>query len=180
MGAPHKPDHVLLMCTIFSRYDEAVRWALERLRERWGEPSAISDFFPFGETEYYRPSMGDALRVQIAAFGEIDQGDLAGIKIWTNALEAEYAAFAPHPEARPLNLDPGYLTPDKFVLATTKDAAHRLYLGNGIFGEVTLWYARGAWQEREWTYPNYRRSDYREFLLRCRKALLARRRETNA
>ena len=40
----------------------------------------------------------------------------------------EYAALSRHPEPRPLNLDPGYLTPAKLVLASTKDHAHRIYL----------------------------------------------------
>jgi len=59
------------------------------------------------------------------------------------------------------------------VLATTKDASHRIYLRDGIFGEVTLHFSRGAWRERDWTYPNYRREDYKDFLLACRKLLLA-------
>jgi hypothetical protein len=48
------------------------------------------------------------------------------------------------PEPRPLNLDPGYLTEAKLVLATTKDRNHRLYLDRGIFAEVTLCYQRGG------------------------------------
>jgi hypothetical protein len=67
-----------------------------------------------------------------------------------------------------LNLDPGYLTAAKLVLASTKDHAHRLYLGQGIYGEVTLSYRQGHWQHREWTYPDYRRADFQDFFLRLR------------
>jgi hypothetical protein len=69
-------------------------------------------------------------------------------------------------------LDPGYLAPGKFVLASTKDHAHRLYLGQGIYGEVTLVFQGGKWLPQEWTYPNYRRGDYHDFLTRCRQRYL--------
>lgn len=77
-----------------------------------------------------------------------------------------------HAESRPLNLDPGYLTPAKLVLASTKDHAHRIYLRDGIFAEVTLVYRKGKWQPLEWTYPDYRRDDYQQFFTRCRERLL--------
>ena len=61
--------------------------------------------------------------------------------------EDEYAAVAGHAEPRPLNLDPGYLTLGKLVLASTKDFAHRIYLGRGIYAEVTLYYRHRRWQD---------------------------------
>ena len=77
-----------------------------------------------------------------------------------------------HPEPRPLNLDPGYITAAKLVLASTKDHAHRIYLQDGIYAEVTLAYRHRAWQPLEWTYPDYRRADFQEFFTRCREFLL--------
>ena len=66
----------------------------------------------------------------------------AGDQRW----EEEYAAAAGHAEPRPLNLDPGYLTLGKLVLASTKDFAHRIYLGRGIYAEMTLFYRHHRWQ----------------------------------
>ena len=77
----------------------------------------------------------------------------------------------PVPESRPLNLDPGYLTAAKLVLASTKDHSHRLYLAEGIYAEVTLYYRDGRWQPREWTFPDYRRADYQEFFNAARRLL---------
>jgi len=34
-----------------------------------------------------------------------------------------------------VNIDPGYISLGKLVLASTKDHAHRLYLGEGVYGE---------------------------------------------
>jgi hypothetical protein len=79
---------------------------------------------------------------------------------------------------RPLNLDPGYLELAKLVLASTKDHAHRIYLGQGIHAEVTLQYRQKAgWQPQPWTFPDYRRADYHEFFDRCREYLHRRLRE---
>ena len=73
---------------------------------------------------------------------------------------------------RPLNLDPGYITPAKLVLASTKDHAHRIYLRDGIYAEVTLSFRGRKWQPLEWTYPDYRRDDYQRFFTECREWLL--------
>jgi hypothetical protein len=72
---------------------------------------------------------------------------------------------------RPLNLDPGYLTPGKLVLASTKDFAHRIYLSQGIYAEVTLQYKHRTWKHHEYTFPDYRRADYQRFLSECREIM---------
>jgi len=41
------------------------------------------------------------------------------------------------------------------VLATTKNYAHRIYLGGGIYAEVTLRYQGGTFRPWPWTYPDY-------------------------
>jgi hypothetical protein len=89
----------------------------------------------------------------------------------TNQWEAEYAAASSHNEPRPLNLDPGYITLAKLVLASTKDHWHRLYLGRGIYAELTLHFRGGAWRSSDWTYPDYQRADFHQFFMRCRDYL---------
>ena len=59
-----------------------------------------------------------------------------------------------------------------FVLATTKDHGHRIYLGQGIYGEVTLTYRQHDWRPWPWTYPDYCTEAYRRILREIR-ALLA-------
>ena len=70
---------------------------------------------------------------------------------------------------RPVNIDPGYLTLTKFVLASAKDRAHRLYLADGIFAEECLYYLDGGWRARPWTYPDYQRPDVQAFLEEVRR-----------
>jgi hypothetical protein len=117
--------------------------------------------------------MGVGLKKQFFAFERlIDPAALADIKGQTNEWEAAYAALGKHAEPRPLNLDPGYITAAKLVLASTKDHAHRIYLHDGIYAEVTLVFRHRQWQPLEWTYPDYRRDDYHRFFSACRERLL--------
>jgi hypothetical protein len=176
MGDIHEPDAVLLLVAVSSRYVAALDWARERIEKGLGPLALVSNAFEFTETDYYTATMGADLKKQfIACERLIDPGELARIKRETNSWEAEYAALARHPEPRPLNLDPGYITPAKLVLASTKDHAHRLYLTDGIYAEVTLAFRQRQWQPLDWTYPDYRRGDYQEFFTRSREHLLARR-----
>ncbi|MBA4018987.1 MAG: DUF4416 domain-containing protein [Pirellula sp.] len=171
--AQHPPT--LPLVAVITKYLEALEWARERCAEHWGAPLLESPTFTFNETSYYDATMGAGLGKTFLAFGcEYDPGELASIKHLTNAWEAEYAALGRHPEPRPLNLDPGYLTAAKLVLASTKDHAHRIYLGHGMFAEITLFYRHGTWQSHEFTFPDYRRADFHAFFQTCRERLKGR------
>ena len=173
MGEISKPQPAMLLVAVSSRYDAALEWAAQRSVEEFGPLCEKSEAFQFTETEYYRKSMGTDLKKQFFAFQQlIDPGELPRIKRLTNDWEAEYAAQAVYPESRPLNLDPGYLTLAKLVLASTKDHSHRIYLAAGIYAEITLGYRKKGWQSSEWTYPDYQRSDFQEFFTQCRQTLL--------
>jgi hypothetical protein len=56
---------------------------------------------------------------------------------------------------RSINIDPGYMLMSRFVLATGKDFTHRVYLGKGIYADLTLIFKRGEFQTLSWTYPDY-------------------------
>jgi hypothetical protein len=178
MGEINEPAEVLLVLAAFSRHAAALDWARQRAVGAWGPAALASQRFSFLETDYYEPSMGRGIEKCFWAFERlVDPADLAAIKRTTNDWEAEYAKEAGHVEPRPLNLDPGYLTPAKLVLASTKDHAHRVYLSGGIFAEVTLFYKDRRWQERDWTFPDYRRGDYQQFFDQCREYLRLRERK---
>ena len=163
----------MLLLAAFSRHEGALQWALDMAQQQWGPVEFASDIFPFVDTNYYQQSMGDELLKTFWTFQQrIDPASLVQIKHQTNAWEEEYKWAHQCVEDRPLNLDPGYLTPAKLVLATTKDRDHRLYLGQGIYAEVTLHYRKGqGWQVKPWTYPDYQRPEYHAFFTRCRNQL---------
>jgi hypothetical protein len=111
--------------------------------------------------------MGTSLFRKFYSFERlIDPEELASIKRWTCDLEASFQ----DPRARrPVNLDPGYVAPAKVVLASTKDFAHRIYLKDGIFAEVTLVYRKGSFVPLEHTFPDYRTAEYIGFFNRVRR-----------
>jgi hypothetical protein len=167
---PHRP--VLLLLAAFSRHAEALDWARETAVSALGPVALESERFEHRETRFYEPTMGPDLAKTFFAFERlIDPARLPELKIASNAWEAAYRDLGRHAEPRPLNLDPGYLTEAKLVLASTKDRDHRLYLGQGIYAEGTLYFHRGAWRKRDWTYPDYQREDYHRFFTRCREYL---------
>ena len=164
---PHSP--VLLVIGAFSRHDQALDWAAEETQRIWGDICITSPRFTFDQTEFYERSMGEGLRKTFWAFETlIDPAEIAHIKLRTNDLELAYQQQGALPEERPLNLDPGYISEAKLVLATTKDRDHRIYLQKGIYCEGTLYYHKGKWQPRPWTYPDYQSSEYHRFFDQCR------------
>ncbi len=178
MGDISEPAPVLLILAAFSRHADALDWGLAQATAAWGPVARSSPRFSFVETAYYEPTMGSGIQKCFWAFERlIDPAALVELKLQTNAWEAEYAGRGGHLEPRPLNLDPGYLTPAKLVLASTKDHAHRLYLSRGIYAEVTLFYKDRHWQHRDWTFRDYRRADYQQFFSECRDYLRRRERE---
>jgi len=162
----------MLIVAAFSRYEEALSWAKAQAAAAWGPPALESPRFDFTETDYYTATMGTNLKKVFWAFPQLISPErLVEIKLRTNQWEEEYAAAKRHIEPRPLNLDPGYLTLGKLVLASTKDFAHRVYLSQGIFAEVTLQYKHHSWRPYEYTFADYRRQDYHQFFSLCRETL---------
>jgi hypothetical protein len=179
MAEPRPQPPVLLVVAAFSRHDTALLWGRERLEEIYGPVGFTGSPFQFNQTAYYTPTMGPDLRKQFFAFRDLVATDsLPDIKHRTNALESDLASRHLYPEIRPLNLDPGHLLLGKFMLATTKDQAHRVYLRDGIFAEVTLRCEAGAFEPWPWTYADYRLECVREFLKEARDYYKQRLRES--
>jgi hypothetical protein len=179
MGDIHSTQPVLPIVAAFSRYESALAWGLARCEAQFGPVALISPAFEFVETDYYVPTMGPGIRKCFWVFERLmDPGTLAELKLLSNEWEAEYARTHRHAESRPLNLDPGYVTLAKLVLASTKDHTHRIYLSRGIYAETTLFYRHGSWQHHEWTFPDYRRADYQAFFSESRRYLHGRIRGT--
>jgi hypothetical protein len=169
MAAICEPQRVKLICGMIAAQPELFA-AADRLIERFGPIDVESEVFPFDFTRYYEAEMGAGLLRKFIALGRlIDPGRLADVKRMTNELEAEFAQ-TDRSCARPINLDPGYVAPSKLVLASMKDFSHRVYLGGGVYAEVTLQY-RNGWRAMEWTFPDYASGRYDAFLTAVREAL---------
>ena len=172
MGVVADPPPAMLLVAAFSRHQAALDWARRRIEQAWGNVALQSPAFDFTETAYYEAEMGQGLRKQFFLLdGDFDPAELVEKKLTANDWEAEYAATAGHAEQRPLNIDPGYITLGKLVLASTKNFVHRVYQGRGIYAEVTLFYKHNHWHHHDFTFPDYRRADYHQFFSQCRQLL---------
>jgi hypothetical protein len=172
MGEIRPPTPVLPLLAVTSRHADAFDWASERFAAEFGAIQLASSRFRFDQTDYYEPTMGTELFKQfLAPVGLQDPGRLSHWKRLANQWEEDYRLGGRLPDPRPLNLDPGYLSEDKLVLASTKNHAHRLYVGEGIYAEVTLRFHRRQWQTCPWTYPDYGQPHYHAFFLECRQWL---------
>lgn len=138
---------------------------VERLSKAFGDIDMISPWFPFDDTDYYEPEMGKMLQRRMVTFTElVDPGRLACIKIGTNAIENDFLEN----DKRLVNIDPGLLSHERFVLATGKNFTHRIYIGLHVYADLTLIYQQGRFQPLPWTYPDYRRENLQDFLIRVR------------
>lgn len=175
MGTIRTPQPVKLLMPMLSQEATLFDLAERVLSERFGPIDYVSVLLPFAHTTYYQPEFGANLMRKFVAFERlIDPGELAAIKRLTNELELDWGEMG----RRRINLDPGYLTQAKLVLATTKNQAHRIYIGQGIYAEVTLIYRDKDFAPLPWTYPDYRSAEYL-MILREIRGLLSRQLETS-
>ncbi len=165
----------ILICAVLYSGREAADEALANLVSRFGGVVSFSEEYFFDSlSTYYCAEMGTDLTKRIFAFeakGVVD--DLSDIKHFTNGIETSSAVRDESGVLRrKVNLDPGYLTPSKLVLASTKGYSHRVSIGKGIFAEVTLLYERGEFVKLPWTYQDYCSENVLSFLVKTRKLLL--------
>jgi hypothetical protein len=126
--------------------------ALDKLKGIFGPIVFETPERPWESTNNHYGELGTPIKRRFVFFEKlIAQNEIAGIKLSTNEIEGELSEDG----KRRVNIDPGYLTLAKVVLATTKDYSHRLYLGKGIFAEVSLIFKNDTYQSHLFTYRDY-------------------------
>ncbi len=163
------PKPVKLFVGILSSDNTLLEEVEYLLAKRLGKVDIKSEIFPFDFTDYYKKEMGTNISRQFLCFKElINPEELSDIKIWTNELENEIKCYRKSDVARPINLDPGYLTHCNLIIASAKDYYHRIHLQNGIYAEVTLFYQHEVFKNLPWTYPDFQTEEYKNFFLKVR------------
>jgi hypothetical protein len=169
MTVPTHPERVTLIVGMLSSKPELFDEAETELAARYGPVDLRSAVMEFTYTDYYEREMGRDLKRKFVSFEQkIDPGRLAAIKIETNEMERRLAERHPF-VTRPINLDPGYVCGSKLVLASAKDRSQRIYLGQGIYAEITLDFRKHRFVPVETTYPDYRSPEYIDFFARVRE-----------
>ena len=168
MGSIRNFNPVKLFVGILVSNENLIAGVETELSATFGAVDYRSPVIPFTFTDYYRHETGDQILRVFLSFERLIEADrLPEIKHFTNELEKRFAATETT-VPRPVNLDPGYIEHAKVILASTKNFYHRMYLGNGIFGEVTMHFRNGAYEFFPWTYPDYQSQHYQKFFLDMR------------
>jgi hypothetical protein len=166
MSRRSEPSPARLVVSVIYREAGRFEEALARLAAEWGPPARISEVFPFDRTGYYREEMGEPLyRKFYVGERPFPRDALAHAKLAAERIEREFSECG----RRTVNLDPGILTYENFVLATGKNYGHRVYLRDGVFADLTLTYRKGEYLPLPWTYPDYASATIRAFLGRLRE-----------
>jgi len=173
MAIPTSPMPVLRFAGLLAGSEDELAAARSELTQWYGQIDDISPTIPFTFTQYYNAEMGPNLLRQWVRFKTLFAPDqLAKCKLETNMAETLLARQFPRGVARPVNIDPGYVHRYKIILATTKDHAHRVYLNEGIYGEVTLHWSQNVWTPWPWTYADYQSPTSLTFFDKARTAYI--------
>ncbi len=165
MGEVKKPQAVKLIVGFIFKEEEVLNKARKLLEKQFGKIDFESNVLAFTHTDYYEKELGKNLKRKFISFEKLVLPQhLPKIKIITNKIEKKFS----YTLTRKINIDPGYLNLGKVILATTKDYKHRIYLNEGIYAEVTLFYQNKSFRFWEWTYPDYKTAEYIEIFNQIR------------
>ncbi len=172
MATPRPPEKALFFSGILAAEPSLLPLAREALEHAFGAAFMESGVFPFLHTGYYVEELGTNPVRQFLAWPALyPTENIAHAKLLTNAMERELAARIGGTLSRPINLDPGYLTQAKLVLASAKNHAHRIHLRDGIYAEITLQYRRGRFSALPWTFPDFADERYHAYFLGLREKI---------
>jgi hypothetical protein len=165
MGKAREPKKVKLIIGLLAKNKKLLNEIEEFFAKEFGKIDYRSRDIDFTYTGYYKKEMGEPLTRRFISFGRLIPPDhIIKAKHTTNRLEKRFSVKTADEARRQINIDPGYICDSKLVLATTKDYFHRIYMGKGIYAEVTLAWQKGAFRPFEWTYPDYRSGEYAAIL----------------
>jgi Domain of unknown function (DUF4416) len=170
MGIPRDPKPAKYFVGLLSSDIELLNSVETDLTAIFGAIDARSETLRWNLSKFYGDEMGTGLLRRFVSFAQLDSpGNLADIKLKTQLLEEKNRSTGGERKGRRVNIDPGYIEAGKVVLASTKNAKHRIYLKSGIYGETTLLYYDGSFQACPHTYPDYVWVETLDFLasVRC-------------
>lgn len=168
MSRRKTPQPARLLISVMYREEKDFEHSLTRIAPRLGDVAQTSEPFPFDRTDYYEREMGAPLfRRFVLTRDAIPRDELASAKLAAEAIENECSAHG----KRTVNIDPGLLADENFILATGKNYSHRIYLRDGVYADLTLVYERGEYRPLPWTYPDFASPEIRAFLTGLRREI---------
>jgi hypothetical protein len=174
LGNIKDPIPVKYFCGVITAFADAIPRIRKSLEKLIGTVDIEIGPCKWDFTSYYSKDMGENLNKYLFSFKELrSPAELSMVKIGTNHIEDVEADISKQVN-RPVNLDPGYITPAAMILASTKNYAHRIYIGGGIYAQVDyIFRDKGKIDFNPWVYPDYKTTEYLDFFNKMRKELLS-------
>ena len=123
--------------------------------------------FKLPYSSYYFKEMGKPLFKKFVITDKVVKKDrIKELKLKTVEIEGKFKIES----KRTVNVDPFLIDIDQLIIPTTKYRGNRIYLGDGIYLEMELWYYGGSYQPFLWSYLDYK--EYIPFFNKIRKKYL--------
>ena len=170
MSKLKKTRKVKLVIAFFSNSIKILDEIELKLKKKYGKIDYKTLDIDFTETDYYNDEMGDNLKTRYISFHKLVlRSILPLIKKYCCKLEYKYSSNKNGTLKRLVNIDPGLLSLENFILATGKAYSHRIYLDKGVWADLTLIYQKENFNNLPWTYPNYQSKKIKKALLKIRE-----------
>lgn len=172
MGDVKEPPRSKFFVSTLSVDVELLRRFGETLSSKFGEIEEEGPIHPWNYSPNYSRELGDNIKRKFFVFRSLGSPeDLPGWKIATNAIENQY--LAQDDSSRKINIDPGYLNGSQVIFASTKRYHNRIYLRDGIYGDLTLYYDGKSYKAlKGLTFPDYRNTATIGFFNRVRQSYM--------
>ena len=175
------PPEGLLFAAVMVTDEELIPEVNTLFEEKFSAIEKRSHEYEFVHSTYYSREMGDKLIKYFVSFKElIDKQKLPDVKMQTMKMEEIFFYLKDGIHCRKVNIDPGYMTHSKVILATSKNYSHRVYLGKGVFAELTYLISKHGWKTLDWTYPDYKDSKVIYLFEELRKDYLVKQRKADS
>ncbi len=166
MSEPKNPLPCKLFSGIFSTDLNLLNEVKEELKKSLGKIDFESEIFDFNFTSYYEKEMGKNIKRIFYSFKDlIDPSEIVEIKYKTWEIEKKFTLEG----KRRINIDPGYMDYFKVVLASFKEGGYKIYLGRGVYADITLWYEKGKFRPLLTSFPDFKENLYERTFLKIRE-----------
>lgn len=154
MGTPKMPKPVRRIVGVLSNQVEGHTSATSLLAELFGPVTRVTERYPWDFSPKYTAELGPHIQRSFIVFAHLQSAEnLARWKLATNAIEGQATDNLGN---RTVNLDPGYVDGCNVVLASTKNYANRVYLRDGVYADLTLYFDGRSFRPFKHTLPDYR------------------------
>ncbi len=170
MARVQRPPKGRLIVSIIYNSMDALADSLSRLEKQFGRVQCETMEIAY-TGEQYAEEMGEQLQRRLYSFSkEVERDKLPDIKTACAKIEKQFGDIVDDYPFRTVNIDPGIMTPENVIMASHREFNHRVYLGSGVFAELTLVFSRGRFVRLPWTNPDFCQGEAIEFFLRVRES----------